>query len=252
MKIPAELLQLQPLMLRAITKGELDARLNDWIDLPPEKIPERLSIYRISSMMTVLSALKKTFKATVMLLGTESFETLAKQFLREQRCTSADISEVGVGFSEYLKNKGWISDLAAFEWSWHQAFHGPNYSAPDMSRLQYAIAQHQESLPLRCTPGLVLLYSRYALPELWHAVMARHPVDDELECGDYYFAFSQQQGKVTVQGISKPMYQSLQCLQTPCSLMQWIERYQARSQQTFEPQWVAVLFESGLIQLGDA
>jgi hypothetical protein len=250
MNIPSELLNLQPLMLRAIIKGELDPQLYEWIDLPKQIIPERLSIYRTSSKMSVLSALKKIFKATLVLLGEGVFEDVASEFLSRQQCASPDISEVGERFAPYLKERGWVSDLAAFEWAWHQTFHGPNHPLPETQRLQHAIETYQESLPLQCTPGVVLLYSPYALPELWQAVMAKSEVS-VLPEGDYYFVFSQQQSKVKVQWVSRPMYEALQCLHMPGTLTEWIERYQAQVKQPFAAEWVTALFTSGLIQLGD-
>lgn len=253
MTIPSELLDLQPSMLRAIVHSELDARLYDWINLPQQQVPERLNVYRVSSRMTVLSALKKTFKAMLKYVGEMEFNHVARAFLQQQCCMSADIGQVGEGFSAYLKEKGrgtFISNLAAFEWSWRQVFHGPSHALPDTQQLQQHIVHHQENLPLQRTPGLVLLSSIYPLPELWQAVIAEQNIDALLMAGEHYFALHQQAGKVQVQEIAQPLYQALQCLQLPQSLVQWIEHYQQQTQQSFAPEWVSTLFESGLIQLG--
>ena len=85
-----------------------------------------LQIHRNNFVMSVTESLKSTFKYTEQLVGTDFFDSVARQFILQQPPTINNIIVYGEQFPLYLSNltqlanMPYIAEMAKFEWLYEQ------------------------------------------------------------------------------------------------------------------------------------
>lgn len=129
--------KLQEQFLKGIRSevSEFDSVINPIRNL---SILQCIEIYSRGYVARLTESLGETYEATWWILGDDEFFKLCREYIRDHPSQTFDLSDYGVSFSEFLKERltqleiPFISDLAKFELEFKKIFHAPNLvsSAP--------------------------------------------------------------------------------------------------------------------------
>jgi hypothetical protein len=138
---------------------------------------ERLSIYRNTSVATLVTALRLTFPAVCKLVGDEFFEGAARAFIAGHPARSAWLDEYGQGFESFIAQFAaasplpYLADVAALEWSVSRALHAPEAAPIDPARLASLSEDDCRALCLVPHPALALVRTDSPADVIWRAVL---------------------------------------------------------------------------------
>jgi hypothetical protein len=172
------LLEVQRLFLHDLGGGRLGDWLAPYVVADGLDARQRMSIYRDTSITTLVNALRLTFPAVVRLVGEEFFEGAARGFIDRELPRSAWLDEYGSGFVAFLAGFApaasvpYLADVAALEWAVSRALHAPEATAIDPSDLATISAEQSASLRLVAHPALALVRTDSPADVIWHAVLA--------------------------------------------------------------------------------
>ncbi|HEY4037988.1 MAG TPA: DNA-binding domain-containing protein [Burkholderiaceae bacterium] len=139
---------------------------------------QRVSIYRDTSITTLVNALRLTFPAVCQLVGEEFFEGAARAYIDAELPRSAWLDEYGASFVSFVEQfpqaapVPYLSDVAALEWAVGRALHAPEAPAIDPAQLAAALAAKCDLLRLSAHPAIGLVRTDSPADAIWHAVLA--------------------------------------------------------------------------------
>jgi hypothetical protein len=143
-----------------------------------EDAAQRMSIYRDTSIATLVNALRLTFPAVRRIVGEEFFEGAGRAYIGQELPRSAWLDEYGGGFVAFIAefppaaSVPYLSDVAALEWAVSRALHAPEATAVDPRRLAAISPSRSGSLRLVPHPALGLIRSLSPADLIWHSVLA--------------------------------------------------------------------------------
>jgi hypothetical protein len=176
------LLEVQRLFLKDLAGGRFEDALAPHVLADGVETARRVSIYRDTSISTLVNALRLTFPAVCKLVGEEFFEGTARSYIDQELPGSAWLDEYGAGFVSFIARfppaaaVPYLSDVAALEWGVSRALHAPDAEPIDPARLASLSAAQSACLRLVPHPAIGLVCTHSPADAIWHAVLAG---DDE-------------------------------------------------------------------------
>ncbi len=125
------LADLQKNFLQAM-RGEIREDLLTYIKASAHISPsERLEIYRNNILANAAQALAITFVVTQAIVGIEFFRAMARRYVAENFPASSTLNRYGKSFPDFIAHfepaasLPYLSDVARFDWLYHEAAHAP-------------------------------------------------------------------------------------------------------------------------------
>jgi len=168
-------------MLPELQKQFLDGLLREntlifeQLDSSIRDAQQQLNIYRYSYQGGLLKAMQDIYPVTVRLLGSEFFDAMCMQYIKQTPCQSFDINQYSESFSEFadqfspLRELVYIPDVIRLEWAWHRAYQSPDFTGQDFTPLLSFDSTQLESISLNLIPSITLLSSSYPVDLIWIA-----------------------------------------------------------------------------------
>lgn len=171
MSVEAEA-QRQQLLLSVLWRGAPDAALGSWLRDAPARTARGLAAYRGNGEALAARALAAAYPTVVELMGSESFEALARAHWRRMPPTCGDMATYGAGLADaiaadaQLADEPCLADCARLDWALHRieaAADGPQTPAG----LELLGGDDPAALRLQLRPGLVVLSSCWPVATIW-------------------------------------------------------------------------------------
>ncbi len=127
-------------------------------------------VYAKGYVARLTEALGEIFEGVWWAVGDKRFMDLTKTYILETGSNSYNLSDFGAGFPDFislrnLEEAPFLSDLAKFEWLFHEVFHSAPSREFDHSELN--ILQQRSDVYFDFQPHLRLLSSPFLVYELW-------------------------------------------------------------------------------------
>ena len=174
--------QLQNNFLR-IFSGESAADLLPEILETQFSASQRLKIYQNHHLTSLTLALKNIYPVILRLVGENFFEGMARDFIDKELLVSGVLQEFGENFCKFVrdyasaKNLEYLSAVAHFEWSCHQAYYAANDSPLDFDRLKIIVPQDYGKIKFKLHPSHQLCEYRFPVFDIWQ--MCQQPQTDQ-------------------------------------------------------------------------
>jgi len=138
-----------------------------WVETSTASSTSRLSIYAEGYFSRILECLENDFSRTKNAIGEEAFTKLVAEYLKVFPSCYTSIDEVGNNFARFVSQfkdfslPGWVPTLAAFEWSYVEAFYASEPTDSCATWRQEMSAGHP--VQFRVHPAVRLLQSDWML-----------------------------------------------------------------------------------------
>lgn len=145
----------------------------------------RFNVYRNNVVVSLCEALADTFPVTQAVLGRDTFWAVARAYLDAGNLPDTpQLVRYGATFPSFLailpfaNRFPYLSDLAALEYAYVQAFHAADASVLDPAELRRALAQPEQlpSLRFGFHPSVAIIASCHPIATLWRTY---HETADE-------------------------------------------------------------------------
>ncbi len=140
----------------------------------------RMQVYRNNFILSLTDVLKVTYKNTLLLVGEECFDQLARHHVIECPPTSGDVNEYGNGFwlafdsfPEVIKAAPYLKDVASFEWLIEELTSSSHSQADDvipLNQLHHIAEEQQQYIQLVTHQNLHSFLSNFAIFDLVQAI----------------------------------------------------------------------------------
>ncbi len=208
--------------------GAIDGRPDDGICAVARTAPGLTAaagceVYRRSSRGARAMALVDVYPVCRRLLGEQSFDGLAREFVRREPSTGPDLNRFGDGFAGFVDDVvstheafaalPWLAELVALEWTCHRI-----YYAPDDPPLDLELLAGADPTELLARPAIALAWMHMRWPV--HAIWAAHrdggePPAMRIEPGDWYLVIGRHGFQARVQPVDAALWRLLDaCGQT--------------------------------------
>lgn len=173
MSVEAEA-QRQQLLLSVLWRGAPDAALGSWLRDAPVRAARGLAAYRGNGEALAARALAAAYPTVAELMGSESFEALARAHWRRLPPTCGDMATYGAGLADaiaadaQLDDEAYLADCARLDWALHRIEAAADVPQPPTG-LDLLGGDDPAALRLQLRPGLVLLTSRWPVVTIWKA-----------------------------------------------------------------------------------
>ncbi len=238
----------------AKNKIDLISYQNDLWNLLTQKeaLPDQAgaSVHQNNIIMQRYAALAQVYPCCQQRLGVNLFKAKAVAYINNNPSTSADITNQLERFIPYLfehnPDDSAIEQLACFEHSWYQVFHGVNHPNINLQRLAHCLQKEDQPIHLQLTAGLKLLAFPFAVLDLW-ASYQDESKDKTIAIAQEksFYAMHQRNGLVLTLPITAMHYQFLKMLTQPITVTDWC--YQCKDLADFQPGIIAYFYQQGLI-----
>lgn len=139
-------------------------------------------VYQACLLETKLASLKKTYPASLKMIGDTAFESIAGTFINTLTLIPSDIGMLGKAFPDFIASHPissslpYLSALAQFEWHWHCAFNAPE---PDFNQanLHLTLQSKSDQAILKSKKQLWVHTYAFAVDELWACCQAEYAGD---------------------------------------------------------------------------
>ncbi|WP_299282663.1 DNA-binding domain-containing protein [uncultured Tateyamaria sp.] len=134
---------------------------------------KRFAVYRNNVTVALTEALKTAFPVLVSLLGRDSFDQLARLFVRTHPPTSPLMMHYGAHMPAFLSDFPplshikYLSDVARLELALRQSYHAADMDPFDASRLGRLDADRIMASTLTLAPATILIPSVWPLFDIW-------------------------------------------------------------------------------------
>jgi len=186
-----------------------------------------LNIHRNNVAITLGEALAGVYPVVQQLVGSAFFADAAKKYSRAHPCRSGNLHDFGREFpaalaaDERLKQLPYLPDVAALEWAFHEAFHGPHAPGLDPGRLRQWSAMQFPGLRFSLHPGMGLLGSQHPVLTIWEAHQAEQlPEALDLGIGAEYVLLTRPQLEVELHRLTAAEFTFLRALGNDATLEQ--------------------------------
>ncbi len=150
---------------------------------------QRLAIHRNNTFITLRESLAALYPVVQRLVGEAFFADLARGFVAAHPSRSGNLHDFGARLSDYVRQEPrlaslpYLGDVAALEWAWHVAYHGPHAEPMDLARLSAVPGERFAQLRLVLHPGASVLASRFPVLTIWKAHQVPDPPVVDLDAG---------------------------------------------------------------------
>ena len=202
--------------------GAIDGRTDDGVCESARQVPglsaaTACEVYRASSRGARALALADVYPVCRRLLGEQSFDGLAREFVRREPSTGPDLNRFGDGFAAFIdavietheafNGLPWLAELVALEWGCHGIYYAPDDPPLDLELL--GSADIGELLP-RPASALAWLHTGWPVHEIWAAQRdSDDPPAMRIEPGDWYLVIEREDFRARVQVVDQPLWQLL-------------------------------------------
>jgi Putative DNA-binding domain len=189
--------------------------------------PERLSIYRNTSRIALINALRLNFPAVQRLVGANFFETAADAFITRKPPQTAWLDLYGESFPEFLQGLEpaaaltYLPDVARLERAVGRALHAVDAEPLEYSQLLDIEPSVEGRVRFTAHPSVSLVSSPYPVDIIWRAVLAR---DDaalaaiDFSVGAVWLLVERRAGEVEVTRVDERRWNFAEALFTGQSL----------------------------------
>lgn len=147
----------------------------------------RLDVYAGMYFLRLLGCLVEDFPAVHAVIGHSAFHGLAREYLAAHPSERPSVRALGRRLSAFLeghplsRGRGWLPDLAAFEWALLEAFDAPDAAPLSAEALRRLTPAEWPTARFRLTPSLRILELRGAVREVWAAAVEGREIPSGLE-----------------------------------------------------------------------
>ena len=140
---------------------------------PPERVRDRLAIYRGNVLANTGKALTAAFPVVRQLVGDPFFAGLAREYAHARPSADGDLNRYGAGFAAFLaafphvRDLPYLPDVARLEWLVHRAHYAADGAPLDAGRLAEVAEIDYPRLVLRLHCAVGLLESAYPVGRIW-------------------------------------------------------------------------------------
>ncbi|MBS9778053.1 MAG: putative DNA-binding domain-containing protein [Gammaproteobacteria bacterium] len=160
----------------AYLKGE-DSNITDSI-IANDKgdAVERMAIYKDAYAMRLMDILYGDYPTIHEILGTETFFSMAKEYLEKYPSTSFTVRHFGQYLPKFLQEAAPYSDypylwqIADFEWAKGTVFDAPDTELFTIEELASIDPEEWENITFTFIPAMSRLIYDYNVPQIWQAV----------------------------------------------------------------------------------
>jgi hypothetical protein len=183
---------------------------------------EQLNIYREQFFLRHVDSLVDDFPGVIELVGEDTFDLLARAYLRKHPPDSFSLRDLSIQFPGFLRTQtqlehvGLAADMADFEWALLETFDAGSLPALDPAILSSLGEDDWDRAILTLDPSLKLLHLRYPVHELRPRLIDDEEVDTpELpeSSGDVYLAVYRHVLRITWYPLERQAWQTLQQIQ---------------------------------------
>lgn len=135
----------------------------------------RLRVYRNNHELSLGAALADVYPVVRALVGAGFFAWLAHEFIARHPSRSGNLHGFGVELAAFLRgfeaaaSLPYLPEVAALEWAWHEAFHGPGHAPLDLASLARVPPAQHAALRFTLHPSATLLRGQTPFVSIWHA-----------------------------------------------------------------------------------
>ena len=204
---------------QACLAGAIDGRTDDGVCESARPVPglsaaTACEVYRTSSRGARALALADVYPVCRRLLGEQSFDGLAREFVRREPSTGPDLNRFGDGFAAFIDavvetheafaGLAWLGELVALEWHCHSIYYAPDDPPLDLELL--GSADIGELLP-RPASALAWLHTGWPVHEIWAIHRDRDdPPAMRIEPGAWYLVIVRDGFQAQVQVTDRPLW----------------------------------------------
>lgn len=185
---------------------------------------QRLQVYQNNFKISLTTNLASIYPVIEKLVGEKFFNYASNEFISLYPSQNGDLHQYGGEFSVFLaefepaKSLAYLSDMAKFEWAYHQVFHEQDTVALDLQRLEIVNEADYENIVFSLNPASRLMSARFPLIDIWQANQSDNPVEIKLEDKDYYFLIGRRNYEIIFQNIDQIEYDFLKLVDSGIKL----------------------------------
>lgn len=212
----AKLAELQSIFNQAVFDNDSDSdalkAMSCFIEAGSIPADERMSIYRNSVYGCLINgALKKTFPATLNLLGEAFFSKMAEHYVDTHASENADIAVFGKGLPAFLQTFEpvqyipYIAEVAKLEWLCHEAFVAADKAIFDIDAFGQLSASDRTKVVFYLAPDVKLIESDFPIDKIWQYGIKNDDsqAPPKLASGPFYCMVHRRDYRVVVEPLSK-------------------------------------------------
>jgi hypothetical protein len=144
-----------------------------------------LQTYQANAAASAQRSLQSAYPTLAQLIGTESFDHLARDFWAQHPPTCGDLAQWGGDLAGFvtkitaLQTEPYLSDVARAEWALHIAATAANQEA-DLATFASLTEEDPDTLTLRLAPGTALIHSKFPIASILAAHLYGSPSFEEV------------------------------------------------------------------------
>lgn len=180
-----------------------------------------IAIYRHNTFANLTGALADVYPVAQRIVGADFFRQMAGEYIERYPSASGDIQQYGSSFANFVssyvpvKKLPYLTDVAALEWAYHEAFHA---AVPPPSIMHIKLAEipmnKANQVRFRLHPACRLVRSDYPISHIWRANQAEFKQNDliDLNEGDAYLLLRRPKFDVEIADVSAADFACLSTL----------------------------------------
>lgn len=179
---------------------------------------ENMQIYRHSSQYAMQRALYTTYPLIRKLVGDDFFVMLMKDYIVKYPSRSPYLQEYGVYFGDYvaihpaLKNLVYLSEVAKFEWAYHQLINAADAAFAPLHVLQNIPEEKYPMLRIVLNPASALIKFYYPILDIIE--LCEGSVKEvDISGGRVNLLMIRREGEIKLQALSDAEFTFLHALQ---------------------------------------
>jgi uncharacterized protein len=171
----AELAQSQTLFCSALHDREVQEQALPMFKGAADLAEQRFALYRGNLTASWGKTLASAYPVLVALVGEEFFDGLARAYGKAYPSQSGDLNRFGEQFAKFLADFRHVADypyfpdVARLEWAVHRAHYADDAPPFDATQLNGLTPEQLDHARLHFHPACVLMTSRWAAVDIWHA-----------------------------------------------------------------------------------
>lgn len=176
----------------------------------------RLRIYRHSSELAHVGALRTSYPAVLALVGDAFFDQTARSYRRAYPSQSGNLQRFGAHFADYLaslpslREYPYLPDVARLEWQRQLSALASDTESLPWNELVGPLSRHSEELRIGLHPSVHVLASDQPVLTIWHYATDPTPAGLSLPDGGESVVLWREDGEVA---IAAPDAASFACIE---------------------------------------
>ena len=136
----------------------------------------RLAIYGDAYQLRLIDSLSTTYPILYLYLGSDEFETLAREYIKQYPSTYRSIRWFGDKFSAFLREHSdyqayaYVSELATIEWVMTQVFDAQESSVVSLESMQHIPIESWPCMRFKPHPSIHCIRLSWNVMPIWQAI----------------------------------------------------------------------------------